>query len=73
MFRTMRLRGKKKNCAICGDSPTITELIDYEQFCSGAADDKTVDETILNRNERIDVHVKMIRIKLIGPITDLSL
>ena len=23
-------------CAVCGDSPTITSLIDYEQFCGGA-------------------------------------
>ena len=24
---------KKSNCPVCGDSPTVTELIDYEQFC----------------------------------------
>ncbi|KAI7892066.1 uncharacterized protein EV154DRAFT_419373 [Mucor mucedo] len=56
MFRTMRLRHKKKDCAICGDTPTMTELIDYVQFCDGSADDKTVDETILKREERVDVH-----------------
>jgi sulfur-carrier protein adenylyltransferase/sulfurtransferase len=31
-FREMRLR-KDKNCPICGDNPTIKELVDYEQFC----------------------------------------
>ncbi|MBT3922140.1 MAG: molybdopterin-synthase adenylyltransferase MoeB [Nitrospina sp.] len=31
-FREMKLR-KDKACPICGDNPTITELIDYEQFC----------------------------------------
>jgi sulfur-carrier protein adenylyltransferase/sulfurtransferase len=31
-FREMKLR-KDKNCTICSDHPTITELIDYEQFC----------------------------------------
>lgn len=31
-FREMKLR-KDKNCPICGDHPTIKELIDYEQFC----------------------------------------
>ena len=31
-FREMKLR-KDKTCPICGDNPTITELIDYEQFC----------------------------------------
>ena len=31
-FREMKLR-KDKDCPICGDNPTITELIDYEEFC----------------------------------------
>ncbi|CAI2717221.1 molybdopterin-synthase adenylyltransferase MoeB [Nitrospina watsonii] len=31
-FREMKLR-RDKNCPICGDTPTIKELIDYEQFC----------------------------------------
>lgn len=31
-FREMKLR-KDKNCPICGDNPTIHELVDYEQFC----------------------------------------
>ncbi|MFQ5673856.1 MAG: molybdopterin-synthase adenylyltransferase MoeB [Nitrospinales bacterium] len=31
-FKEMKLR-KDKNCPICGDNPTVTELIDYEQFC----------------------------------------
>lgn len=40
MFRTMKLRSKKKECAICGDHPTITQLIDYVAFCGAGADDK---------------------------------
>lgn len=31
-FRTVRLR-RNPNCPVCGDNPTITELIDYEAFC----------------------------------------
>ena len=31
-FREMKLR-KDRNCPICGDNPTIKELINYEQFC----------------------------------------
>jgi sulfur-carrier protein adenylyltransferase/sulfurtransferase len=31
-FKEMKLR-KDPACPICGDNPTITELIDYEQFC----------------------------------------
>ncbi len=31
-FRELRLR-RNPNCPLCGDRPTIRELIDYEQFC----------------------------------------
>ncbi len=31
-FRELKLR-KDPNCPICGNNPTIHELIDYEQFC----------------------------------------
>jgi len=32
-MRRMELR-KDRNCAICGERPTITQLIDYEGFCN---------------------------------------
>lgn len=31
-FRQMKLR-KDPNCPVCGENPTVTELIDYEAFC----------------------------------------
>ncbi|MEO6911640.1 MAG: ThiF family adenylyltransferase, partial [Edaphobacter sp.] len=31
-FRTLKLR-KNPECPVCGPNPTITELIDYDQFC----------------------------------------
>jgi adenylyltransferase/sulfurtransferase len=31
-MREMKLR-KDPNCPICGENPTVTELIDYEEFC----------------------------------------
>ena len=39
-FRCIKLRGKNEMCALCGTSPTITQLIDYEVFCSSKATDK---------------------------------
>ena len=33
-FRTLTLN-KRSDCAICGDNPSITELIDYEQAVCG--------------------------------------
>jgi adenylyltransferase/sulfurtransferase len=34
-FRTVKLR-RNPDCPLCGDNPTITELIDYEIFCGVA-------------------------------------
>jgi sulfur-carrier protein adenylyltransferase/sulfurtransferase len=31
-FREMKLR-KDPNCPVCGENPTVTELIDYQEFC----------------------------------------
>ena len=51
-YRTVRVR-KDPNCAVCGDNPTVTELIDYEAFCgvlSGAAVEAARDSTISARD-----------------------
>jgi molybdopterin/thiamine biosynthesis adenylyltransferase/rhodanese-related sulfurtransferase len=32
-FRTLKMR-RDHECPLCGEHPTVTELIDYEQFCS---------------------------------------
>lgn len=32
-FRTLKLR-KDPSCPVCGDEPTITEYIDYNEFCA---------------------------------------
>src|SRR5918994_1905636 len=31
-FREMKLR-KDPDCPVCGENPTVTELIDYQEFC----------------------------------------
>ena len=35
-FRTLKMR-RNPDCPLCGDSPTVTELIDYEAFCGAPA------------------------------------
>ncbi|MDP6735940.1 MAG: molybdopterin-synthase adenylyltransferase MoeB [Nitrospinaceae bacterium] len=46
-FREMRLR-KDEDCPICGNSPTIRELIDYEQFCGITQEEKaSFDDTTM--------------------------
>jgi molybdopterin/thiamine biosynthesis adenylyltransferase/rhodanese-related sulfurtransferase len=47
-YRKIKVR-KDPNCAICGENPTVTELIDYDAFCgaiSEAAADAVADSTI---------------------------
>jgi len=47
-YRKLRIR-KDPNCAVCGEHPTVTELIDYEWFCgtiSDAAAEAAKDSTI---------------------------
>ena len=40
-YRKLKVR-KDPNCALCGDNPTVTELIDYDVFC-GAISDEAAD------------------------------
>ncbi len=35
-FRTVKMR-RNPSCPLCGDNPTVTELIDYEAFCGAPA------------------------------------
>ncbi|KAI8061572.1 adenylyltransferase [Gongronella butleri] len=53
LFRTVKLRTKKANCAICGDEPTIHQLIDYVEFCGTGADDKGITQQLLKPEERV--------------------
>lgn len=34
---------KDPNCPVCSDAPTVTSLIDYEEFCGMPAHDRTVE------------------------------
>ncbi len=47
-YRKLPVR-KDPNCAICGEHPTVTGLVDYESFCGAVSDeaaDAAVDATI---------------------------
>jgi molybdopterin/thiamine biosynthesis adenylyltransferase/rhodanese-related sulfurtransferase len=37
-WRKLKVR-KDPNCAICGENPTVTELIDYESFCGAITEE----------------------------------
>src|SRR5438067_2665543 len=62
-YRTIRVR-KDPDCAVCGENPTVTELIDYDDFCGTVSEDaqqavagSTISATdlkgMLDRNEDI--------------------
>jgi adenylyltransferase/sulfurtransferase len=47
-YRKLKVR-KDPNCALCGENPTVTDLIDYDTFCGAISDeaaDAAVDATI---------------------------
>ncbi len=45
-FREVRVE-RQGDCPVCGDSPTVTELIDYEEFCSLRAGENVSEEVSL--------------------------
>ncbi len=68
-WRTIKVR-KDPECPLCGKNPTITELIDYEEFCGVVSDDAaraakgstiTANElkTMLDRG--VDIHLVDVR------------
>jgi adenylyltransferase/sulfurtransferase len=70
-FRELKLR-KDPDCPVCGTNPTVTELIDYEQFCgvgphapqpeaAGQGDEITVLELKARMDRGDDVFVLDVR------------
>ena len=43
-FRELKLR-RDPECPVCGDRPTVTQLIDYEQFCGIAPTSPALDDS----------------------------
>uniref|UniRef100_A0A672PGQ4 Molybdenum cofactor synthesis 3 n=1 Tax=Sinocyclocheilus grahami TaxID=75366 RepID=A0A672PGQ4_SINGR len=54
-FHSIRLRPKQAECVVCGETPTVTELQDYEQFCGSAATDKCRRLILLTKEQRVSV------------------
>lgn len=54
-FRSIRLRAKQSECAVCGETPTVTQLQDYERFCGSAATDKCRRLNLLTKEQRVSV------------------
>jgi sulfur-carrier protein adenylyltransferase/sulfurtransferase len=61
-FRELKLR-RDKDCPVCGDNPTVKQLIDYEEFCgvkpvaAAAAPASSIAETTVEElKARIDAN-----------------
>uniref|UniRef100_A0A3P8TU58 Adenylyltransferase and sulfurtransferase MOCS3 n=1 Tax=Amphiprion percula TaxID=161767 RepID=A0A3P8TU58_AMPPE len=54
-FRSIKLRPKQPGCAVCGENPSVTQLVDYEAFCGSAATDKCRKLNLLSKDQRITV------------------
>ncbi|XP_053093806.1 adenylyltransferase and sulfurtransferase MOCS3 [Pangasianodon hypophthalmus] len=54
-FRCIKLRAKQAGCVVCGETPTVTELQDYESFCGSAATDKCRRLNLLFAEQRVSV------------------
>src|ERR687893_866330 len=56
-FREMKLR-KDPGCPVCGENPTVTELIDYQEFCgipqARAQAEEVPEITVGELRERLD-------------------
>jgi len=53
-YRKIKIR-KDPNCAICGENPTVTGLIDYDDFC-GAVSDEAAEATVGSTITATDLH-----------------
>uniref|UniRef100_A0A8D0AHP7 Adenylyltransferase and sulfurtransferase MOCS3 n=1 Tax=Sander lucioperca TaxID=283035 RepID=A0A8D0AHP7_SANLU len=54
-FRSIKLRPKQAGCAVCGENPSVSQLVDYEAFCGSAATDKCRKLNLLSKDQRITV------------------
>ncbi len=61
-FRELKLR-KNPECPVCGEHPTVTKLIDYQQFC-GVPKQEPVQEKQENRVNEGEIDVTEVKAKL---------
>jgi adenylyltransferase/sulfurtransferase len=56
-FRELKLR-RNPECPVCGDHPTVTKLIDYQQFCGVPQQQPAAPATVSSNSEIDPVDVK---------------
>ncbi|MFA9477655.1 molybdopterin-synthase adenylyltransferase MoeB [Phycisphaerales bacterium AB-hyl4] len=61
-FREFKLR-RDPDCPMCGDNPSITELIDYEQFCGIRGEES---DTVIRDTEIPEIDVNQLKALIDG-------
>src|SRR5215211_5654468 len=59
-FREFKLR-KDPKCPVCGENPTVTKLIDYEEFCGMAAHQVPQPESKLEEISATELNARRLR------------
>jgi molybdopterin/thiamine biosynthesis adenylyltransferase/rhodanese-related sulfurtransferase len=67
-FTELKVR-KNPNCPVCGEHPTVTELIDYEQFCGMPAHDHSLYTAEAPANGQNQMHKSEIEVRQMSPQT----
>ena len=65
-FREFKVR-RDRNCPVCGETPTITEPIDYEQFCRGRSETKIAALSPIELRDRLRKNEKIALIDVREP------
>ena len=66
-FTELKVR-KNPDCPVCGTHPTVTKLIDYEQFCGMPAHDRSL-YTAVDTSTSAQPHRKEIEVRQMTPAT----
>jgi len=62
-FRELKLR-KNPECPVCGENPTVTELIDYQHFCGIVPETPATSEGRIVKNGIPQITVKELKARI---------
>jgi len=62
-FKLFNIR-KDPECPVCGENPSVKELIDYEEFCGYPAHDRRLEEVSLNISGVIPITPRQLKEKI---------
>jgi len=58
---------KDRQCAVCGEMPSVTSLIDYEEFCGGHSEETSDEISVEGLNKRMSAGEKVVLLDVRQP------